>query len=880
MLSNDSKLLEICAELCPIINKIVKLTSDYSLFVELSREYSGVVEKGFVISATRRMMGITRDLLLVVKGRSLEAENFINGSYMHCLRLFAIAGRKAVDGDLDDIQDKIILIRNLTRDLVNVVKSGKLSDPTDGQRISRKRNRTSSLNNPRTSQIVSPRNDKDESNKVDHHSPSSSRSSQIMIPTTRNSKSYSPSLYSTNSNSSSSVSPLPTPSPSPSASTASSASTSPTNSAPSSPYQSYSNLLANHNVPSPSKNNQPTISSSPKKNFVTVTVKNPNPEGKVDSKSSTTTTTIYRYTPDNNTQSASPSPPPPTSTSNPAIHKKRSGRYLSPIKISVNENNNSSSNNNNNTEDSTSESFKSNSANQTSSPSSSTTETSESINCHNDTSHEEYHQRGSKTKSSSSDLDTTDGDKTTIQKSAKVGEVVLPPKTSSALKRQQYRSLDRAFLNLKLPDRSKKPQEESKAKASSSSSSSSSSASSSEEDTEESNTPTSRVPPLRIKLTTNTPSPTQQLTSLTSLPTSQSQPTFTLPSSQIAPTPPLPPLKISSPSSLPSSLSLSPSPSPSPSPSTPSSSSSSSSSTKKANLNKLLLTTSFESQVDNNNNNKDNTKPRFGVLALVSPRNSNSGGRSSFRNLVRQSKHHQNNDTPTDQSPTGSRSRRGSLNLGGDKKSTAKSSKEKANINTEVDDLIVKQSPTKGGSMNRSSDHLFENINRDIKYSSANPKENKGKSHSSESQQSDSSSETKSKDKNVFKTSKKEKKFKVMSPRDKNSNNNSNNNNNNTENPSIDWKPSLNKMIVFKFCDELKKHCEIEGIFRISGFSENIKTIYNSLQHPESVNLQNEESHDVAGAFKLWLRSIASSSNPIFPVELFQEIISVSGNIL
>uniref|UniRef100_A0A6B2LM90 Rho-GAP domain-containing protein n=2 Tax=Arcella intermedia TaxID=1963864 RepID=A0A6B2LM90_9EUKA len=59
----------------------------------------------------------------------------------------------------------------------------------------------------------------------------------------------------------------------------------------------------------------------------------------------------------------------------------------------------------------------------------------------------------------------------------------------------------------------------------------------------------------------------------------------------------------------------------------------------------------------------------------------------------------------------------------------------------------------------------------------------------------------------------------------------------------------------------------MEGLFRISGSQVVLNRLYPTFAHPEQVNLDNENCHDVASTFKHWLKHL---NPPLIPFEYFE----------
>eukprot|EP01125_Pyxidicula_operculata_P015613 TRINITY_DN5324_c0_g1_i2.p1 TRINITY_DN5324_c0_g1~~TRINITY_DN5324_c0_g1_i2.p1 ORF type:complete len:330 (-),score=91.06 TRINITY_DN5324_c0_g1_i2:311-1300(-) len=88
------------------------------------------------------------------------------------------------------------------------------------------------------------------------------------------------------------------------------------------------------------------------------------------------------------------------------------------------------------------------------------------------------------------------------------------------------------------------------------------------------------------------------------------------------------------------------------------------------------------------------------------------------------------------------------------------------------------------------------------------------------------------------------------------------------------WKPTLNITVVNLCCEFIEIHAMDVGLFRIPGSAIAVKRIYQTFENPSTVSFAGEtSSHNVAGAFKLWLRSLI---NPIIPFEMFDTILNAT----
>jgi len=63
----------------------------------------------------------------------------------------------------------------------------------------------------------------------------------------------------------------------------------------------------------------------------------------------------------------------------------------------------------------------------------------------------------------------------------------------------------------------------------------------------------------------------------------------------------------------------------------------------------------------------------------------------------------------------------------------------------------------------------------------------------------------------------------------------------------------------------------MDGLFRKPGSVVEKRRIFQDLNNPEKLKLENEYCHDVADTFKQWLREL---SPPLFPNELFEDCLS------
>jgi len=82
--------------------------------------------------------------------------------------------------------------------------------------------------------------------------------------------------------------------------------------------------------------------------------------------------------------------------------------------------------------------------------------------------------------------------------------------------------------------------------------------------------------------------------------------------------------------------------------------------------------------------------------------------------------------------------------------------------------------------------------------------------------------------------------------------------------------------VVNLCCEYLEQRLNCVGLFRIPGSTIDVQNIFQTFENPITVNLDNEENpHNVAGAFKCWLREL---STPIFPYEMFDSIIEAIKN--
>eukprot|EP01125_Pyxidicula_operculata_P021976 TRINITY_DN8802_c0_g1_i1.p1 TRINITY_DN8802_c0_g1~~TRINITY_DN8802_c0_g1_i1.p1 ORF type:complete len:888 (+),score=205.04 TRINITY_DN8802_c0_g1_i1:53-2716(+) len=75
---------------------------------------------------------------------------------------------------------------------------------------------------------------------------------------------------------------------------------------------------------------------------------------------------------------------------------------------------------------------------------------------------------------------------------------------------------------------------------------------------------------------------------------------------------------------------------------------------------------------------------------------------------------------------------------------------------------------------------------------------------------------------------------------------------------------------IAKHCiAHLKNYLHVEGLFRVSGETSAINSIYSLFKDPQKLNLIDRDPHDVAGAFKQWLRSL---DHPLIPYKYVKQI--------
>jgi len=80
--------------------------------------------------------------------------------------------------------------------------------------------------------------------------------------------------------------------------------------------------------------------------------------------------------------------------------------------------------------------------------------------------------------------------------------------------------------------------------------------------------------------------------------------------------------------------------------------------------------------------------------------------------------------------------------------------------------------------------------------------------------------------------------------------------------------------VVNACCSYLERHLDQQGIFRIPGAQSAVERIFASFENPVEIHLEAEENpHNVAGAFKLLLRSYEES--PVLPFDLHDEVVRI-----